>query len=574
MEKRIAVVIYCIITTLTNAQPVSFNWTKSIGGIYSDNSFAIATDPPGNTYTTGSFSGTVDFDPGSNILNLTAAGATLDIFISKLDEDGNFVWAKAISGPSLNDAGYAITTDASGNVYVTGAFFGIVDFDPGAGVTNLNSGDKNNPGIFILKLNASGDFVWAKRIAAGMNSFNYANSIDVDAAGNIFTTGSFVGTADFDPGDGTFNLTAAKGGDQDGDIFISKLNASGNFVWAKSMGSTFNDCGKSIKIDKFGNSYITGYFTETVDFDPSNGISNLTSSGSEDIFICKLNANGDFIWAKNMGGAFGDNGISIAVDETGNVYTTGAFSLIADFNPGANTYNLTAVGGTDIFVSKLNGNGDFVWAKSMGGASYDMGGCIALDGFNNVYTTGTFYEISDFDPGSGVANMTSFGGLDAFISKLDADGNFVWAKKLGGASDDVGFAIAVAPSSAVYTTGWFKETADFDPGDREYNLTSKGGVDIFINKLIQPTNGIKENKVISNFTVYPNPTNGIFKLINRNLASNVTIEVYNCLGAVVYKQIDAKPVQTIDLTQLINGLYFVKITGANKMMETQKIIKQ
>ncbi len=186
-----------------------------------------------------------------------------------------------------------------------------------------------------------------------------------------------------------------------------------------------------------------------------------------------------------MGGTNSDYGMSIAVDAAENVYTSGYFWLTADFDPGAGTFNLTPAGSADIFVSKLDASGNFVWAKNMGGTNFDRGTNIGVDNSGNVYTTGTFEGTSDFDPGAGVVNLTSAGNNDIFISKLDASGNFVWAKRMGGTSSDGVSSIAIDSSGNIYTTGSFEGTADFDPGAGVVNLTSVGNNDIFVSKLRQ-----------------------------------------------------------------------------------------
>ena len=234
-----------------------------------------------------------------------------------------------------------------------------------------------------------------------------------------------------------FNLTSSGpvGADE---IFVSKLDPSGNFLWAKSYGGTDEDRGYSIAVDVKGNTYTTGYFRDIVDFDPGPGVFNLTSAGASDIFISKLDSSGNFIWAKRLGGGNGDIGASIAVDGTGNVYTTGAFIGTADFDPGPGVFNLTPVTppfSDEVFVSKLDSSGNFVWAKSMGGPNTnDAGNSITVDATGNVYTTGHFADTADFDPGLGIFNLFPVWGMDIFISKLDALGNFIYAKNAGSQS--------------------------------------------------------------------------------------------------------------------------------------------
>jgi hypothetical protein len=384
-------------------------------------------------------------------------------------------WAKAMGGSS-RDIGFSITTDASGNVYTTGIFQGTADFDPSLGTTTLTSAGSYD--IFIQKLDASGNFVWAK--AMGGTSYDEGKSITTDASGNVYTTGFFEKTADFDPSAGTTNLTSA--GFRD--IFIQKLDASGNLLWAKAMGGTSDDEGNSITTDASGNVYTTGNFYGTVDFHSLVGATNLTSAGSHDIFIQKLNASGDFVWAKAMGGTTNnDKGWSITTDASGNVYTTGYFAGTADFDPSSGTTNLTSAGNGDIFIQKLDTSGNLLWAKAMGGAYYDFGRSISTDASGNVYTSGIFNGTADFDPSSGTTNLTSAGSYDIFIQKLDASGNFVWAKAMGGASYDHGMSITTDAYGNVYTTGSFEGTVDFDPSAGTTNLTSAGSYDIFIQKL-------------------------------------------------------------------------------------------
>lgn len=328
----------------------------------------------------------------------------------------------------------------------------------------------------ILTVEAQPTYQWAKQLGGPGSDVSY--SIATDAVGNVYTTGFFQSTGDFDPGPGTFNLTSAGSWD----IFITKLDASGNFVWAKSIGDVNNDRGRSITIDASGNVYTTGLFEGTVDFDPGAGTFNL-SSISSDIFVCKLDASGNFIWAKAMGGSGLDYGYSIATDASGNVLITGQFQLTSDFDPNAGVFNLTSAGNDDIFISKLDASGDFVWAKKIGGTGYDIGNDIALDAGGNVYTTGYFDGTVDFDPGAGTFNLTSTSGSsDVFVSKLDASGNFVFGKKMGGNLGDYGESITIDISGNIFISGAFNGTGDFDPGPGTFNLSTPGDA-IFVCKL-------------------------------------------------------------------------------------------
>ena len=191
----------------------------------------------------------------------------------------------------------------------------------------------------------------------------------------------------------------------------------------------------------------------------------------------------DYAWAKNMGP--NTKGNAIVLDGSGNVYTTGSFQGTVDFDPSATgTHNLTAAGENDVFVTKFNASGQFVWAVRMGGDKTDLGNAIAVDGLGNVYTTGNFQGTADFDPGANAYNLSSYieaatgiSSIDVFVSKLDATGNFVWAAQMGGVRADLPSSIAVDGLGNVYTTGYFASFADFDPGAGSYILNTTNVAD-------------------------------------------------------------------------------------------------
>ncbi len=390
----------------------------------------------------------------------------------------SFEWVVQAGAATTFSAGYGIAAnDATGNVYVTGRFTGTVDFDPGAGTTNLTSAGSLD--TYITKVDAGGNLVWARRVG-GPND-DYSFDVSVDEAGNAYVTGAFSGTADFDPGAGTFNLSSASLFIDD--IFVLKLDANGDLAWARKMGSSDFDFGRSITVSAAGNVFTTGSFRGTVDFDPGPGTSILTSaSGGNDIFISKLDAAGNFVWAKRLGGTSNDIGYAVTVDAAENVFTTGSFSTTADFDPSPSVFNLTEVNNGDIFISKLDAAGNFVWAKGMGGTSSDVGYGVQLDDGGNVYTTGFFHTTVDFDPGSGTASLVSAGFNDVFICKLDVNGNYLWAKGMGGTSDEESSGLALDEYGNVYATGNFESTVDFDPGPGTFNLTPSGS-DGFVVKL-------------------------------------------------------------------------------------------
>ncbi|MCE3227530.1 MAG: hypothetical protein K0S32_2081 [Bacteroidetes bacterium] len=543
--------------------------------------------------------------------------STLFIFASLyIFSQPAFTWAKQFGG-SNNENTRAITTDASGNVYVTGYFGGTTDFDPGAATLNLTTLGQSD--IFVCKLDASGNLLWAKQM--GGTGEEQPKAIAVDASGNVYTTGSFNSIdADFDPGPGTFTLdgggfysdafvskldasgnfiwavefsgandkcafdittdvsgnilvtgefngavdfdTDDAGGDLTGnafDAFIAKLNTAGNLIWVKQMGGANNDRGSCIATDASGNIYSAGMFGITADFDPGPSSFPLTSSGILDIYISKLDASGNFVWAKQMGGAAYDEPTDLKTDGSGNILLSGNFEGTADLDPGAGTSNFTSLGLSDVFVSKLNSSGSLAWTKVFGGSDNDKAFALSSDAGGNVYTIGSFKSAAvDMDPGSGTFNVTG-GQMEIFISKLDANGNFSWATSLGGAGDDEGHGIAVDASGNIYATGYFNNTGvDFDPGAGTFSMSSTGD-DVFILKLSSTISFVAESQLPGKeLSLYPNPANH-FVTLKSNASHNgiIQVQILNSEGK-LFKNFEMKGNTEVDVREFPAGLYFVK----------------
>lgn len=390
----------------------NFLWAKQMGRSDYASFRSMTIDAFGNVYTTGALDGWADFDPGPGSFPL-GGGSQGAVFISKIDANGNFGWAKTIGG-LFEEQGDAISVDPMGNVYVVGLFSSTVDFDPNAGEFYMTSVGGGSFNTFILKLDASGSFVWAKQFNAISCENEY--SIINDAQGNLYATGWFAGTPDFDPNAGIFTM-ASEGGSFD--VFILKMNPAGNFVWAKQLGGTGNERGYSIVVDGSQNLYATGYSTATADFDPGPGTYNLTPVGSYSFYIVKLDSLGGFGWAKHIGAIGGNDGKGVAVDFAGNVYTTSWFTGTINLYPGAGSFGLTSKGSDDVFISKLSPAGDLVWVKQVGGIGKDRAFSINSDASGNVYAAGYFNGTVDFDPGPGIFNLVSSGNSDVFTLKLN-----------------------------------------------------------------------------------------------------------------------------------------------------------
>lgn len=329
---------------------------------------------------------------------------------------------------------------------------------------------------FIAQAVAQPTLDWVKVFSNQTVLGNYAISRQAtDAAGNLYQTGYFSQNTDFDPGPDEYILHAASGKPQP---FILKLDPLGQFVWAKAIQMDHEIYGTygpvPVTIDNEGNVLITGAFYGNADFDPGPDVFTVKSSGSRtDLFFLKLDSEGNFVWAQTIGSKLfkplSNLPTDIAHDDNGAMLVSGVFTDTVDFDPGPGVHAVktTASFLNNIFVLKLDKAGQFSWVKTIGGAQSQ----VFVSGFKRsqtgkLFLLGTFTDVTDFDPGAGVVNLTSPNGhYSTFICQLGQDGSFGWAKSVPGEAGQVfGDVLAVDDQENVFLSGTFEKSADFDPG--------------------------------------------------------------------------------------------------------------
>ncbi len=386
-----------------------------------------------------------------------------------------FEWAKRIGGTG-EESCRTMALDNQGNIYLAGTFQGTnVDFNPGTGTALLTSSGGSTD-IFFAKYDPSGNYLWANRI--GGSGEDIPGKIAVDGSGNVLIAGWYQSAScDFDPGAGTANLGSAGYAD----VFFAKYDTDGNYIWAKSMGSTGYDGCHDIRTDRSGNVFITGYFNGTVDFDPGAGTATMTDAGGGDLFFAKYGPSGNFLWSKRAGGSQYEVGNSIYIDDTGNIYLSGPFmSPDADFDPGPGTALLSTAGGYDIYLAKYDAAGNYLWAKRAGGSADEIGGDIEIDRSGNVCVLGVYKSANiDFDPGPGTVMLSSAGGWDISVSKFTPGGSLLWVRGFGGSADDYYCGLSLDDDDFIYLSGQFLNTIDLDPGAGTVRVTSAGSYDAF-----------------------------------------------------------------------------------------------
>lgn len=372
----------------------------------------------------------------------------------------------------------AMTVDNSGSVYTAVIYTETVDFDPGPVIFPETGGEEGQTSI--QKLDANGNLIWVKSFHEIVGDGIVGNGFEISAmtmdnSGNLFLTGGFSGTIDFDPGDEELAMTSVG---WSVDIFVMKLDDEGDLVWTNTIGGNNIDSGVDIELDPDGDVCVTGTFFQTVDFDAGDGIEELTAAGVEvaDVFVLKLTNAGEFIWVKSIESESSDQVFDLEVDENNNIYIGGHFNSTADFDVGLGEYLVTATGAHEGFLLKLDETGAYNWVVTISESLLSEITSLKIDNYDNVYAAGDFVgEAVDFDPGAGIAHLSSIGQEDVFVAKYTNAGELIWARKLGGAGNDKNAIIEISEINSLYVLGTYRENIDVDPSDIDYILEHTAG---------------------------------------------------------------------------------------------------
>jgi Beta-propeller repeat len=463
----------------------SLSYSTYLGGTAEDDAYAIAIDGTGNAYVTGQTAST-DFPHATGAFPTNAGG--LDAFVSKIAPDGSGIVYSTYIGGTGNDSGNAIAVDASLNVYVAGGTMS-TNF-PTHGPFQANSGGGLD--AFVLKLAPDGGSLVFSTYLGG-SSDDVANGIAVDATG-VYAVGS-TRSSDFPVQSAlqsTFSGNSA--------AFVTKLNTSGTgpLLYSTYLGGGTNDFASAVAVAS-GKAYITGTttatnfpVTSTTAFQPACGTDGTCNGGLQDAFVTVLDSSGGGpVYSTYLGGQANDQGLGIAVDTSGNAYVTG-LTQSSQF-PVKSPAQSTLGGGQDAFVAQFNPSGSsaantLVYSTFLGGSLDDAGNGVAVDGSKNAYVVGQTSSLNF--PTAAPTQSALGGGIDGFVSEINASGSLVFSTYLGGALNDntnagnplnpVG-AVAVDSAGAnIYVAG--NTLSSPFPGVNGFQTTYGGLTDAFVAK--------------------------------------------------------------------------------------------
>ncbi len=485
--------------TVYAAPDVSYDNARIIGqssGLASANS--VARDSNGRILMLGTAQGVLDFDPSSGTDVKPNIGRD-SLFLSTINADGSYGGTKLIATntpftPSDIKA-VNVQVDANDNVYVLGMIStldnwvnsAVVDFNPDDSQSD-NQVMNSTRVMFLTKLTASGDYVWTQTIEHGLppspqesnvpNSDFFAkiivsdHSLAVRPNGTAYIVGRYKNTVDFNPGSATDSQTSSGY-----DMFLTRINTDGSYGGTQTIEgiSSFNNP----VISTSGQSlYLSGVASGSVDFNPSSGTDQRNLDGLS-VFVTKLNASDDYVWTRTINPVCRANFycsehinvFGIAATSTDDVYLTGTYDGKYDFNPsdGADEIHASPFSNwNDIFLVKLQSDGEYDWSYGYGGAGfYDEGRALAVDFQGNVFVSGRFSSnrsgrATDFNPTSGTDMQSNNGRFDFFVSVFDADGSYGTTKTVGGSSDDEANDLVVS-NETLFVTGEFRGNVDFNP---------------------------------------------------------------------------------------------------------------
>ncbi|MBP7477512.1 MAG: T9SS type A sorting domain-containing protein [Chitinophagales bacterium] len=525
----------------------------------------LSADQYDNIYLNARFKDSIECDPGTGVKylyskNYTSIGgnSTNASFILKLDKTGNYVFAKTLKATN------SFAVDDTLNVYLVGDFADGDDINPDTGVLILTSTQNGKYGAFILKLDSTGAFVWvksfdSKSVLISPIAYTSFKSISIDNDNSLIIYGNKTGNP-FRYIQKGINYTTGTN-----DNYILKMDKLGNVIFFNETGVPANK--QNSYTLSSGNLISTGSLLSTLDFDPGIGVYNLSSTGGDGIYFYKLNSNGQFVWAKGIGSENGIYSNAICTDKKGNIYTTGRFLGRGDFNSGPSINYLYAAGASDVYINKLDTNGNFIWAINLSGTKGEEGKGIFVDDSNYIYTMGNFYGVTDFDHGPGEYNLETNGGFDIYLHKIAP-------------CEQADLSIQIAADSLISNQGnasyqWYDCYFDLPIiGETKKHLkprsSGKYAIQITMGSCTyksacieykSPSSDLLETNAQTAINLYPNPANASVKIQSNQIMQRIQIK--DLQGKTILTEQVNDIHHEINTSGISNGIYMLETIGAD-----------
>lgn len=458
---------------------------QTVGSTGAEEIRRIRIGPDGERYVCGFFSGTVDFDPSVDGVDLRSSHGNTDGFVSKFSASGTYQWTRTWGG-SGPDVCTDVATAAAEGLYVLGTFTYCFDMNPDGGAPACV--DPNGPGsrtdVFVVKVDNDGAYLWGNRLGGIYD--DVASQIVATRSGGCAVAGEFQGLVDFNPGPAQ-DLHRSYS-DTYSDFFVWRLDSDGAYRWAFTKGGNQDDAALAITEAPDESLYVAGlFYSGVILLDPGPPQVVITRVGASDAFALHLTANGTFIKAISWGSPSTDAAVDIALAPNGDVVLGGYFWETIDFDPDpsppAVAYR-TAVGQQDAFILRLTPGLQFIWVSTIGGTQSDGIESVAVGADNRVYGAGYFLSSMNFTGAEGPVTLTAHGAEDVFVLKYAPLGTLNWGIDIGGTQSERAQALAVLGTDKILCGGWYRGTCDFNPDPNVQELrTAVGDSDAYIVEL-------------------------------------------------------------------------------------------
>ena len=499
------------------------DWVKSFGGTESDKGISIGTDSSGNVYISGYYNTSADFDQ-ITLTNNNASGTNKENFVAKLDSNGNVLWAIPggnQSGGCCDDRALGMHVTPGGDVFITGTFWSsyYLGVRGAPGTIDVPGSQRNaHDNSLLAKIDTDGNPQWVIGFGGDNTSGgcswpiydadDHSYDVKVDSDGFIYVTGFFSGyDADFDG----FTITNPEWGNDCQPMgYIGKLDSNGTWLWVDKFDGIKDQRGSRdnrLAIDQFSNIYVVGGFQDRGPNQVANfGPFSLNSNGEWDAFIFKMDKEGNWLWAEGIGSNKTDRANSIAIDICDDIYITGEYRnpmVFAGANASNGSDTLSHKQKRDVFIAKMNNQGEWKWAKRARSSATDKPYQMSVDRNKQVFLCGTSGDSLKFNDNLTVTSqIPGDTTMSAWVAQLDGStntGDWLWAKLAGSDTDDDDRTNDICPDGFgnVYAVGFFEDLADFDGNILDASSRKK---DIFVWKMSMTPGNFTYNNTFD--TVY------------------------------------------------------------------------